>query len=231
MAVYYTYSTKDILRGSKAGRMENNEQLKTGTTTVGIVCSDGIVLAADKRATAGYFVADKAAEKVHKINENMALTTAGGVSDIQLLVKLIKAELKLKTLKTKREPNIKESANLLAGLVYSNIRKYSTIPGLTHFILGGKDKFGFHLYDLYADGSLTECAEYISSGSGSYMAYGVLDTLFKKDMNVKQGIELATKAVSAALQRDVATGEGIVVFTITKDGVKKALDKDVKTTV
>jgi len=211
--------------------MESNEQLKTGTTTVGIVCTDGVVLAADKRATAGFFVADKKAEKVYKINENMAITTAGGVSDIQMLLKLLKAELKLKTLKTKREPNIKESANLLAGLVYSNIRKFSAIPGMTHFILGGKDKFGFHLYDLYADGSLTECDDYISSGSGSYMAYGVLDTLHKPDMNVKQGVELATKAINSSLQRDTATGEGIVVMTITKEGVKKVLDKEVSYTV
>ncbi len=211
--------------------MENNEQLKTGTTTVGLVCSDGVVLAADKRATAGFFVADKKAEKVHKINDYMALTTAGGVSDIQMLVKLLKAELKLKSLKTKRDPNVKESANLLAGLVYSNIRKYSTIPGMTHFILGGKDRFGFHLYDLYPDGSLTECDDYISSGSGSYMAYGVLDTLYKKDMNVKQGVELAVKAVNSALQRDAATGEGIVVMAITKEGVKKVLEKELKSSL
>jgi proteasome beta subunit len=209
--------------------MESNEQLKTGTTTVGIVCQDGLVLAADKRATAGYFIADKNAEKVHKITENMALTTAGAVSDIQLLIKLLKAEVKLKALRTKREPNIKECANLLAGMVFSNIRKFSAVPGVSHFILGGKDKFGFHLYDLYPDGSLTESDEYISSGSGSFMAYGVLDTLYKKDINVKQGIELAVKAINSALQRDCATGEGIVVFTITKEGVKKVLEKEFKT--
>jgi proteasome beta subunit len=209
----------------------DNETLKTGTTTVGIVCSDGVVLAADKRATSGYFVADKRADKVYRITDSIAITTAGGVSDIQLLVKLIKAEIKLKTLRAKREPNVKETANLLAGLVYSNIRKFSAIPGISHFILGGKDKFGFHLYDIFADGSLTECDEYISSGSGSYMAYGVLDTLYKKEMKVKDAVELSTKAVNAALQRDVATGEGIVVMTITKEGVKKVFDKDFKITL
>jgi proteasome beta subunit len=210
--------------------MESNEQLKTGTTTVGIVCTDGLVLAADKRATAGYFVADKKAEKVYKITDNLAITTAGGVSDIQLLIKLLKAEIKLKGLRTKREPNTKECANLLAGMVFSNIRKYSAVPGISHFIVGGKDKFGFHLYDLYPDGSLTESDEFIASGSGSYMSYGVLDTLYKKDMNVKQGVELAVKAINSSLSRDSATGEGIVVFTITKDGVKKVYDKDIKST-
>lgn len=204
------------------------EKLETGTTTVGIVCVDGIVLAADKRATAGNLIVDKNAQKVHIINRNLALTTAGGVSDIQMVIKLIKAELKLKSLRTKREPNIKESANLTAGIVYNNIRKMSMIPGISHFILGGKDKFGFHLYDLFADGSLTECKEYISSGSGSVIAYGVLEVLYKSDLNVNQGVELAVKSVNSALQRDTATGEGIDVVTITKDGVKNVLNKEAK---
>ncbi len=211
--------------------MEERETLKSGTTTVGIVCQDGIVLAADKRATAGNFIANKKAKKLFEITENMVITTAGSVSDVQLLLKLIKAEIKLKFLRTNRESNVKETANLLAGMIYANIRKLSLIPGISHFILGGKDKFGFHLYDLFADGSLQDCDEFISSGSGSVMAYGVLDTLYKKDITVKQGVELAVKAVNAALQRDTATGEGIDVMTITKDGVKTVLEKELKTTL
>ncbi|PIU02526.1 MAG: proteasome subunit beta, partial [Candidatus Diapherotrites archaeon CG09_land_8_20_14_0_10_32_12] len=103
--------------------MENENVIKTGTTTVGIMCKEGVVLAADKRATAGNFISDKKAQKIYKINDSMALTTAGVVSDVQLLVKLIKAELNLKAVRTERKPNVKESVNLLAGLVYSNIRK------------------------------------------------------------------------------------------------------------
>jgi proteasome beta subunit len=203
------------------------ETLKTGTTTVGIVCQDGLVLAADRRATTGNMVVDKKAKKIHRITDNMAITTAGGVSDIQLLVKLIKAEIKLKSLRTKREPNVTETANLLAGMIYSNIRKMSMIPGISHFVLGGKDKKGFHLFDLFADGSLTIVEDYISSGSGSVFAYGVLEALFNKDLTVKQGVELATKSINAALQRDTATGEGIEVLTITKEGVQTAVDKKV----
>ncbi|MBS1266648.1 MAG: Proteasome subunit beta [Candidatus Woesearchaeota archaeon] len=205
------------------------ETLKTGTTTVGIVCKDGIVLAADKRATSGNLVVDKNAQKIHSINDNLVLTTAGSVSDIQLLIKLIKAQLKLKQLKTNRDPNIKESANLLSGIVYSNVRKMSMIPGVSHFVLGGKDKFGFHLYDLFADGSLTLCEEYIASGSGSVMAYGVLETLYEKELSVKKCIELAVKAINAAVQRDTASGQGIDVVTVTDKGVETVLKKKINT--
>jgi len=209
--------------------MEN--YMKTGTTTVGLICKDGIVLAADRRATAGNLIVDKKAQKIHLITEDMALTTAGSVSDVQLLIKLIRAELNLKSVRAERKPNVKESVNLLAGFVYSNIRKLSLIPGLSHFLFAGKDSDGFHLYEIYPDGSLTTVDTYVSSGSGSVMVYGVLETLYKDDLKVEEGVKLAVKCINAALQRDSATGNGIDVVTITKDGVKTVFEKEIVTTL
>jgi len=154
---------------------------------------------------------------------------AGTVSDAQLLCKLAKAELNLKKIRSGRDPSVKEAANLLSGMVYSNIRKMSLIPGVSHFLLGGSDKDGYHLYDVYADGSLTEEDEFVCSGSGSVMALGVLETLYNKNISVDDGVELAVKAVSAALQRDSASGNGINVITITKSGVERVINKDLDT--
>lgn len=201
---------------------------KTGTTTLGLVCKDGIVLAADRRATAGYFIAAKKVEKVLQITDNIAVTIAGTVSDIQLLYKIIKAELKLKQIRTGKVNTVKEAVNLLAGIVYSNIRKFSLIPGVSHFLVGGKDEFGYHLYDLSPDGSITEEEEFVSSGSGSVMVYGLLETVYKKDMLVKDGVKLAVKGVNAALQRDSASGDGVIVYSITDKGVQKVMDKELK---
>lgn len=207
--------------------MEQN-QMNTGTTTIGIQCKDGVVLAADKRATAGNFIANKKAQKIHQVAEKIGVTIAGTVSDAQLLVKLIRAELKLKQLRTGRTEKVKEAANLLGGMVYNNIRRMSMIPGITHFVLAGHDNEGTKIFDIYADGSVTEIDDYYSSGSGSVMAFGVLDTQYKRDMSLQEGIELAKKAVSAALQRDSASGEGIDIVTITKDGYKSVFHKDLK---
>jgi proteasome beta subunit len=207
--------------------MEN--ELKTGTTTVGLVCKEGLVLAADRRATAGYFIAAKKIEKVLKITNEIAVTIAGTVSDIQLLVKLIKAELKLKELRTGKINTVNEATNLLAGIVYNNIRKFSLIPGISHFIVGGKDETGFHLYDLSPDGSITDVDDYVSSGSGSVMVYGLLEAAYKKGISIKDGIELAVKGINSALQRDIATGNGVTVFTITDKGVKKVFEKELDT--
>jgi len=205
--------------------INDNEVMKTGTTTVGLVCKDGIVLAADKRATSGYLISYKKFNKVMEITDNLAVTVAGTVSDVQLMVKYIRAELKLKKIRTSKDITVKEAANLLSMLVYNNIRKMSMIPGVSHFVLGGKDDTGTYLYDLSPDGSISMMDDYVSSGSGSVMAYGVLETLYKKDMSVEEGMKLAGKAINAAVQRDIASGNGIDIVTITKDGVKRAYTK------
>jgi len=205
-----------------------HKQLKTGTTTVGLICKDGLVLAADKRATAGYFVASKKVDKVLKITDNLAVTIAGTVSDIQLVVKLIRAELKLKELKTGKIVTIKEAVNLLSGIVYNNIRKFSVIPGISHFIVGGKDDLGFHIYDVSPDGAIEKIEDYSSSGSGSILVYGLLEAQYKKDMKIEEGIKLAIKGINSAINRDIASGNGCDVFTITEKGVKKVLTKELK---
>ncbi len=211
--------------------MDNDNVLKTGTTTVGIVCKDGVVLAADKRATAGHLIANKKADKVHAIADKIAVTTAGSVSDLQLLVKLGQAELRLKKIRTGQESSVKEAANLMARMVYSNIRKMSMLPGVSHFVLGGADETGFYIYDLFADGSITEVDDFISSGSGSVMAYGVLETLYKKGLTLDEGIKLAAKCVNAAIQRDSASGGGIDIVTINEKGLKKVVQKEIESKI
>jgi proteasome beta subunit len=208
------------------------ESQKTGTTTIGIKCSDGIVLVADKRSSAGHLVANKEEEKVKKISDNIAVTTAGLVSDAQLLTKLIRAELRLIKIRRGGEAvKVKEAANLLATFLYHNIRKMSMVPGIVGFLLGGKDADGFKLYDLGMDGSVTEHKDFAVSGSGSELALGVLESLYEPGMNVQKGVQMGIRAINSSLKRDLATGNGIDVFTITKDGVKKELTKTVDTSV
>lgn len=207
---------------------EQLNQLKTGTTTLGMVCKDGIVIAADKRATAGNMIVDKRADKVHIISDDMAVTIAGNVSDAQLIIKLIRAELKLKEVRTGKKPSVKEAANLLGGLLYSSIRQMSMFPGIAHFLLAGKDSSGVYLYDLFPDGSVTKMRDFVSSGSGSVFAYGVLETHYKPDMSVADGIKLAVKSVNTALQRDSASGNGIDVVVVTEKEIKKVMQKELE---
>jgi proteasome beta subunit len=204
-----------------------SEKVQKGTTTVGIVCKDCIVLAADKRASAGNFIASKDTDKIHKISPNMAVTMAGLVSDAQLIVKLAKAELSLKKIRSQKDAKVKEAANMVANILYQNIRKFSTVPGIVSFLLGGRDNHGFGLYELGVDGSLSGIKRFVSTGSGSFMAYGVMETLYTEEMSMKEGIELSMKAINAAMQRDMATGEGVDVFVIDVNGAKKVVGKKI----
>jgi len=206
--------------------MEQN--LKTGTTTIAIICKNGIVLGADRRATAGSFIVNKDTTKIHEISENMVLTMAGSVSDVQLLIKFIKAELRLKKVRSRRDMTVKETANLLAGMVYSNIRRFSVIPGISQFLLAGRDREGLKLYDIFPDGSVTEITDYVSSGSGSVMAYGVLETLYNKNLSVDEGIKIVTKSLNAAIQRDSASGSGFDIMTVSDKGIKKIVGKQIE---
>ncbi|HDP73492.1 MAG TPA: proteasome subunit beta [Candidatus Woesearchaeota archaeon] len=199
--------------------------LKTGTTTVGLICKDGVILGSDKRATAGYLIADKKAKKIHQIDRNLALTIAGSVSDAQLLIKLIKAEIKLFSLRCQREPLVSEVANLLGAIVYYKIRSFSAIPSITHFVLGGKDSKGYSLYDLYPDGSVSEHNNFISSGSGSVFAYGMLENEYKEGLLLKDGIRLVYKALYGALNRDIGSGNGIEIVSVSESGFKAEIDK------
>ena len=200
--------------------------LKTGTTTVALVCKDGLVMAADKRMTAGNLISRGKVEKVHKISDKIVVTIAGSVSDIQLLLKVIKAQISLDQLRRHKDMKVNEAANLLASLVYRNIRTPSMILGVTHFIFGGKDNEGFHLFDIYPDGTITEYDDYNASGSGSPFAIGVLESKYKHNISVHEGVKLVVEAINAALRRDSASGDGIDVITVTNDGIKKVLTKE-----
>lgn len=202
------------------------EQIKTGTTTLGLICKDGIVLAADKRTTAGgAFIVRKDSDKITQLTDNMAITTAGTVSDIQVFVKLLKAELKLRSIRNGRTINVKEASSLAARMMYESARQY--FPSMAQTLLGGYDSTGTHLYVIEVDGAVLEFKDYYTTGSGSPMVFGVLENSYKDGMSIKEGEELAVKAVSAAIQRDPASGNGVDVIIITKDGVKKTVQKKI----
>lgn len=207
----------------------DDKTLKTGTTTVGIVCKDAVVLAADMRATVGNLIADNSVDKVLSINDNMAVAISGSVASIQMLVKYMQSELKLLKIRTGREPTAKEGANLLRNWVYGLIRRPSMMRDIAHFIFAGQDKHGFHLYEIFPDGTLMHEEHYKAGGSGMVFALGVLESKFKPGMSRDEGIALAQECIDVAIQRDSASGNGVNIFVIDKDGARKVLTKKVNT--
>ncbi|MDD9953831.1 MAG: proteasome subunit beta [Candidatus Woesearchaeota archaeon] len=209
------------------GTKDKQELVKTGTTTVGIICKDCVVMAADKRATAGHLIANKKTEKVRPVTDHIVVTTAGGVADLQLLYKYLHAELKLKLIRGGRHATVKEAANLLSSWVYNIVRRsYSVV----HFLVGGYDTKP-QLFDVYPDGSTMDVDDYLASGSGSVFALGVLENKYKNGLSKEEGVQLALEAINAALARDSASGNGVDVFVTDAKGTEQAVSKEILTTV
>ncbi len=206
-----------------------NSILKTGTTILGIVCKDGIVMASDRQISAGNLVVSKNYAKTVKINDYLLVSFTGMVSDAQRVVKLLPAELKLKELRAKSRPTVEQAANLLSSILYSGIRQPSMIPMQVGNLIAGFNEDGtMELYTVEPAGSVVKVEDYDANfGSGMPYVLGLLERQYKKDLTLKEGIELAKEALKSSTQRDMGSGYGIDVFAITKEGIKKVVEQQI----
>lgn len=205
-----------------------NSILKSGTTILGIVCKDGVVMAADRRATAGTIVMMKNAKKVFLVNDYLVASGTGMMSDIDRVPKFLAAELKLKELRSKTRPRVAQAASLLANMSYNGIRQPSMIPQQAGFLLAGFNEDGStELYSIGVEGSIAKVEDYDANfGSGMPYVLGLLERQYKKGLSVEEGVKLAVEAIKSSTQRDIGSGNGIDVLTITKDGIKKAVEQE-----
>ncbi len=206
-----------------------NSILKTGTTILGIVCKDGIVMVADRQTTAGNLVVNKNKQKVRQITDYLVSSWTGVVSDAQRLTKIIAAELKLKELRSRSRPTVKQAANLIATVTYSQVRQPSMVPSMVGSLVAGFNEDGsVELYSIEPAGSVMKIEDYDANfGSGMPYVLGLLERQYKKGIGIKEGVELAKEAIKSSTQRDVGSGYGIDVFTITKDGIKKVVEQEI----
>jgi len=198
---------------------------KTGTTTVAVKCRDGVVLGADTRVTAGYFIAHKRGKKIHMITPYIAMTIAGVVADAQAIINILKYNVNLYEIRLNKRLNAKSAARLLSIILFNN-RLY---PYITELIVAGKDENEFNIYKLDPYGSLIK-DNVIVSGSGSPVAIGVLESGYNENILVKDGVKLVAKALIAAIKRDVASGDNIDIAIIDQNGYRE-LSKSEKETL
>ena len=188
-----------------------------GATTVGIVCKDGVVLASEKRVAYGFSIMTKAGKKVFAVNDRIGVAFAGLISDAQAVLRRISAESRLYELETHSSMDVKPTAKLLANILYSQ-RYY---PYFTETLVGGRDEDGScRLFILDPLGSLIG-DQYAALGTGGAMAISIIEENYKESIGIKEGRELAIKAIRSAISRDVASGDGIDVLVISADGAKE----------
>jgi len=194
---------------------ENIEKIALkGTTTVGVVCTDGVILASDTRVTMGYFVAHKQGKKIYQIDDHIGMTISGGVADAQYVVEVLKVNAKLYKLNNGRPMPIKAASRLVGNVLFS------ARGGLmAQILVGGVDSTGPHVFSLDPFGSLIE-EKCVATGSGSPVAYGVLEDKFKEDNQLKDMLPVVVRAVDSAMKRDIASGNNYDIAIITKEGYR-----------
>jgi proteasome beta subunit len=192
-----------------------------GTTTVGLVCSDGVVLATDTRVTAGGFIAHRRGKKLLQIDQNIAMTIAGVVADAQNIVDTLKYYTHIYKLEKTRQIPVKTAARLVSNVLFSS-RLY---PFIADVLVAGVDQSGGSIYNIDFFGSVSQ-EKMVSTGSGSPVAYGVLESEYKEGMPVSKGFPLAAKAVIAATKRNVATGDHFDVAIIDKSGFREVSEQE-----
>jgi proteasome beta subunit len=193
-----------------------SEYYLPGATTVGIVCKDGVILAAERRVTYGYFVMSKSGKKVFKIADKIGAACAGIVADMQILTREVGAYLNLYTYEREQSVTVHTAAKLMGSMLFE--RRY--FPYIAQTIVGGMDEGGARLFVLDPLGSVIE-DKFTAVGSGSEIAMGLLETEFKEGMSIEEGKGLARKAVKAASARDIGSGEGLDMLVITNAGIRE----------
>ena len=200
-----------------------NRLVLKGTTTLGVVCKDGVILASDTRVTMGFYVAHKHGKKVYKIDDHLAMTIAGTVADAQRVVDILTVNAQLYKINLGRPLPVSSAARLIANLLFS--ARY--VPLMTQVLVGGVDDTGPHIFNLDPFGSLTE-EKSVSTGSGSPIVYGILEDKYKEDMSVKELLPVVVKAVNAAMKRDSASGDSYNVVVIDNKGYRELAEKEKK---
>lgn len=202
----------------KTALVEQNQQspyfLMPGATTLGVVFSEGVLLASEKRITYGYFVTSKAGKKVFKIADHIGAACAGLVSDMQILIRDVEAYANLFRLDTNRRISVRSAAKVMSNLLFSR----RLFPLITQTIIGGVDEDGASIYVLDVLGSVLP-DKYAAVGTGAEIAVGVLEENYKERMSLEEAKEMAVRAMKSAISRDSMSGNGVDFLIFTKEGI------------
>ncbi|TFF68628.1 proteasome subunit beta [Candidatus Thorarchaeota archaeon] len=188
--------------------------LPTGATVVGIKCKDGVVVATDSLISWGTMILTDKGVKAFKLTDTIVLASAGLTSDYQMLVNRLKAQIKLYELREKKDISVKALAKIVANTLYA--RRFA--PLFVQTVIVGVDDEGPALFSLDMGGSLLS-EDVTAAGSGTQMAYGVLEKMYEEDMTVKKAEDIAEQAVRAGIARDAQSGGKIHLMIVTEDGV------------
>jgi proteasome beta subunit len=214
-------------------------EVPQGTTVLGLRFGDGIVMAGDRRATAGYTIADAKMRKVFAADDFSAIAIAGAAGQAVETVRLFQLELEHYEKLTGDRLSLEGKANRLAQMIRANFPL--AMQGLVVVpLFGGFDEARNEgrLFYYDATGGRWEEQDYQATGSGAQPAKNSLKKRWRPGLTQDEGLRVAVEALIDAAEDDVATGgpdlaRGIfpVVMTVTSEGATESTDEDVANAV
>jgi proteasome beta subunit len=206
-----------------------------GTTIVALRYADGVVMAGDRRATAGSSIAHRAMDKVHPADRFSGVAIAGAAGFALEMVKVFQLELEHYEKLSGNVLSLEGKANMLASMVRQNLPM--AMQGLVVVpLFAGYDtrrRIG-RIYTFDATGGRYEETDFHADGSGGRDARTTVKLGWTEGMDRAAAIELAVQALYEAADEDSATGgpdavRGIypTVATITGAGYERATDDEV----
>lgn len=187
---------------------------KTGTTIVGLVFQDGVILGADTRATGGPIVCDKNCLKIHYMAPNIYCCGAGTAADTEAVTDMVSSQLQLHRYRMGRESRVVTALTLLK----THLFKYQGHVSAA-LVLGGVDVTGPHLHTIYPHGS-TDTLPFATMGSGSLAAMSVFETKYKEGLTKDEGVKIVCDAILAGIFNDLGSGSNVDVCVITKGNIE-----------
>lgn len=206
-----------------------------GTTVVAIRCADGVVMAGDRRATAGHLISHRTMEKVFPADHHSGVAIAGAAGPAMEMVKLFQLQLehyeKVEGGGLSLEGKANQLGQMVRGHLPAAMQGLAVVPLFAGFDI--RREVG-RLFEYDVTGGRYEESDFAATGSGSLHAGTVIKLGYRDGLSVDEAIDLAIKALFQAADEDSATGgpdliRGIfpVVATITADGFKRLEDSEV----
>lgn len=177
------------------------EAVKKGLTALGAKTDEGVVLAAERKKT-NKLVEEGSVEKVFQIDEHVGVAAAGLIADARVLIDQARIKAQTNRLRYDEVVSVESLAEDIGNIKQEYTQKGGVRPYGTKFLIGGVGETGPHLFETDPSGAIAEYNAH-AIGGGAEKARDVFENNYRKDMKVKELIQLNLKALDEVIDGEL----------------------------
>lgn len=192
-----------------------SEEVKTGTTIIGIEYDGGVVLGSDSRVSAGETVVNRVMNKLSPLHDKIYCALSGSAADAQTMAEIVNYQLDVHSIEVGEDPQVRSAATLVKNISYKYREELSA-----HLIVAGWDRRNGGQVFATMKGLLTR-QPFAVGGSGSSYVYGFVDAEYRRGMNKQECQQFVVNTLSLAMNRDGSSGGVAYIVTIDEHGTEE----------